>query len=141
MLTEEHPDDQADQGGEEDQQESAQRQRDRALLLRLRFGDAEGSDETLHEKIQQFHDVSQYRPRRHCRPLLMLIPLIPNRGRKGDMSDQEAPGSASPPGHELADPATEALDKPHLDAEDLEREIGDSEAWDEASEDQDTAAS
>jgi hypothetical protein len=57
------------------------------------------------------------------------------------MSDQEAPESASPPGHDLADPATEALDQPHLDAEDLEREIGDSEAWDEASEDRDTAAS
>jgi hypothetical protein len=32
------------------------------------------------------------------------------------------------------DPAREALDEPHLDAEDLEREIGDSEPWDEASE-------
>jgi hypothetical protein len=35
----------------------------------------------------------------------------------------------------LPDPAREAIDKPHLPAEDLEREIGDSEAWDEASED------
>jgi hypothetical protein len=32
-------------------------------------------------------------------------------------------------------PAREELDKPPLDAEDLEREIGDSEPWDEASED------
>jgi hypothetical protein len=36
---------------------------------------------------------------------------------------------------EVPDPAREALDEPHLDAEDLEREIGDSEEWDEASED------
>jgi hypothetical protein len=58
-----------------------------------------------------------------------------------NMSDQEAPETASPPGHDVPAPAAEALDKPHLDAEDLEREIGDSEAWDEASEDQDTAIS
>jgi hypothetical protein len=32
-------------------------------------------------------------------------------------------------------PAREALDEPHLDGEDLEQEIGDSETWDEASED------
>jgi hypothetical protein len=36
---------------------------------------------------------------------------------------------------EVPNPAHEALDEPHLDAEDLEREIGDSEEWDEASED------
>ena len=36
---------------------------------------------------------------------------------------------------DVPDPAREALDKPRLDAEDLEREIGDSEEWDEASED------
>jgi hypothetical protein len=36
---------------------------------------------------------------------------------------------------EVPDPAREALDEPHLDAEELEREIGDSEEWDEASED------
>jgi hypothetical protein len=36
---------------------------------------------------------------------------------------------------ETPDPAREALDEPRLDAEELEREIGDSEAWDEASED------
>jgi hypothetical protein len=36
---------------------------------------------------------------------------------------------------EVPDPAREALDEPRLDAEDLEREIGDSEEWDEASED------
>jgi hypothetical protein len=36
---------------------------------------------------------------------------------------------------EVPDPAREALDEPRLDAEELEREIGDSEEWDEASED------
>jgi hypothetical protein len=36
---------------------------------------------------------------------------------------------------EVPDPARDALDEPHLDAEELEREIGDSEEWDEASED------
>jgi hypothetical protein len=36
---------------------------------------------------------------------------------------------------EVPDPAREALDEPHLDAKELEREIGDSEEWDEASED------
>jgi hypothetical protein len=36
---------------------------------------------------------------------------------------------------EVPNPAREALDEPHLDAEELEREIGDSEEWDEASED------
>jgi hypothetical protein len=35
----------------------------------------------------------------------------------------------------MPNPAHEALDEPHLDAEELEREIGDSEVWDEASED------
>jgi hypothetical protein len=44
------------------------------------------------------------------------------------MSDQKTP---SP---DLPDPAAEALREPHLDAEDLAREIGDSEPWDEASE-------
>ena len=39
------------------------------------------------------------------------------------------------PAEPLADPARKAVDEPHLDAEDLEREIGDSEDWDEASED------
>jgi hypothetical protein len=34
---------------------------------------------------------------------------------------------------DLPAPATEALDEPHLHAEDLEQEIGDSETWDEAS--------
>jgi hypothetical protein len=42
---------------------------------------------------------------------------------------------AFPPGEELPNPARKDLDEPHLTAEDLEREIGDSEAWDEASED------
>jgi hypothetical protein len=36
---------------------------------------------------------------------------------------------------EVPNPAREALDEPPLDAKDLEREIGDSEEWDEASED------
>jgi hypothetical protein len=36
---------------------------------------------------------------------------------------------------DVPDPARDAPDKPRLDAEDLEREIGDSEEWDEASED------
>ncbi len=82
VLSEEHPDDQAEQGGEKDQQEAAQHQRHCALLLRLRLGDAEGSDEALHQKIQQFHDVSQYLPRQHWRLLLMLIPLSPDAGRR-----------------------------------------------------------
>ena len=34
----------------------------------------------------------------------------------------------------LPDPAREVLDEPHQNAEELEREIGDSEEWDEASE-------
>jgi hypothetical protein len=34
----------------------------------------------------------------------------------------------------VPDPAREAPDESRLDAEDLEREIGDSEEWDEASE-------
>jgi hypothetical protein len=47
------------------------------------------------------------------------------------MSDRETSQPASEP---LPDPAAEALREPHLDAEDLEQEIGDSESWDEASE-------
>ena len=35
----------------------------------------------------------------------------------------------------VPDPAREALDEPRLDADELKREIGDSEEWDEASED------
>jgi hypothetical protein len=35
---------------------------------------------------------------------------------------------------DVPDPAREALDAPRLNAEDLEQEIGDSEDWDEASE-------
>jgi hypothetical protein len=34
---------------------------------------------------------------------------------------------------DVPDPAREAVDQPRLDAEELEREIGDSEEWDEAS--------
>jgi hypothetical protein len=47
---------------------------------------------------------------------------IAGKARGNVVSDQETP-----------DPAREALDEPHLDAEELEREIGDSEEWDEAS--------
>ena len=56
------------------------------------------------------------------------------------MSDHETPDSASPPSPDLPDPAREALEEPHLTAEELEQEIGDSEAWDEASEDKDSDA-
>jgi hypothetical protein len=35
---------------------------------------------------------------------------------------------------DLPNPAGEELEKPHLPAEELEKEIGDSEPWDEASE-------
>ncbi len=56
------------------------------------------------------------------------------------MSEQEALEFASPPGQDLPDLAKEAIDKPHLTAEELQREVGDSEAWDEASEDTDSAA-
>jgi hypothetical protein len=52
------------------------------------------------------------------------------------VSDPEASVPAEP----LADPARKALDEPYLDAEDLEREIGDSEDWDEASKGGDPAA-
>jgi hypothetical protein len=53
------------------------------------------------------------------------------------MTHQKTP---EPPSPDLPDPAREALEKPHLTAEELEREIGDSEAWDEASEDKDSDA-
>jgi hypothetical protein len=56
------------------------------------------------------------------------------------MSDQKTPEFASPSGPGLPDPAREALEKPHLAAEELEQEIGDSEAWDEESQDKDTSA-
>jgi len=45
-------------------------------------------------------------------------------------SDQKAP-----PLGDLPEPAREALDEPHLSAADLEAEIGESDPWDEASED------
>ena len=38
------------------------------------------------------------------------------------------------------DPAAKTLDEPRLSGDDLQREIGDSEAWDEASEDAEDAA-
>jgi hypothetical protein len=37
--------------------------------------------------------------------------------------------------HGRRSPPREELDKPPLDAEDLKREIGDAETWDEASQD------
>ncbi len=43
------------------------------------------------------------------------------------MSDQVEP-------KDLPDPARATLDKPHMSAEDLEQEVGNSEPWDEASE-------
>jgi hypothetical protein len=48
------------------------------------------------------------------------------------VSDQETPVSPSAP-EDQPDPAREALHKPHLSAEELEKEIGDSEPWDEDS--------
>jgi hypothetical protein len=56
------------------------------------------------------------------------------------MSDRETPDFASPPNRDLPDPAREAVQKPHIPAQELEREIGDSEAWDEASEERDNDA-
>jgi len=54
------------------------------------------------------------------------------------MTDQKTPEPADP--DELPDPAREALDEPHLNADELEQEIGDSEAWDEVLEDKDAHA-
>jgi hypothetical protein len=54
------------------------------------------------------------------------------------MTDQKTPEAAGP--GELPDPAREALEEPHLNADELEQEIGDSEAWDEGSEDKDAHA-
>jgi hypothetical protein len=51
------------------------------------------------------------------------------------MTDQKTPEPAGP--GEPPDPAREALKEPHLNADELEQEIGDSEAWDEVSEDTD----
>jgi hypothetical protein len=48
------------------------------------------------------------------------------------MTDQKTPEPANP--NQLPDPAKEALEEPHLTADELEQEIGDSEAWDEGSE-------
>jgi len=44
--------------------------------------------------------------------------------------ERDSPGQAPEPS---PDPAREALDEPPITAEELEREIGDSEGWDEAS--------
>ena len=51
------------------------------------------------------------------------------------MTDQKTPEPAGP--GELPDPAREALEEPHLSSDELEQEIGDSEAWDEVSQDKD----
>ena len=56
------------------------------------------------------------------------------------MSDQETPAFTSPSSQDLPAPAETNLEEPHLSAEVLEREIGDSEARDEASEDEDIDA-
>jgi hypothetical protein len=53
------------------------------------------------------------------------------------MSDQELPDLPSAP---LPDPAGKALEEPHLAAEELMQEIGESEEWDEASEEKDSDA-
>jgi len=66
--------------------------------------------------------------------------MDPDCATGAGMSDPETPDFASPPARDLPDPAREALQEPHLNAEELEQEIGDSEAWDEASEDKDTDA-
>jgi hypothetical protein len=57
------------------------------------------------------------------------------------VNDEPAPQLASPDRNSpeqapapSPDPAREALEEPPLTAEELEREIGDSEVWDEASE-------
>jgi len=49
------------------------------------------------------------------------------------MSNQESPRFAFRPGKDQPEPAREALDEPHLSADELKKEIGDSEDWDEAS--------
>jgi hypothetical protein len=107
---EKHPRDQADERCEAKQQKTAQRQRYRALLLRLGSGDAECGDKALYQENQQFHRS------------------LDSYDRLGFvLSDPETPPN----------PARDALEEPPLDAEDLEKEIGDSDTWDEASEDPD----
>ena len=49
------------------------------------------------------------------------------------MSDQETPVPPFPADGAQPDPAREVLNKPHLSSEELEQEIGDSEPWDEDS--------
>ena len=80
VLPEEHPKDQADQAGEENQQKATQRPCHRALLFRLRPGNAEGSNEALHEKIQQFHVSLSIAPGQRRRVRLILVPLTPIGG-------------------------------------------------------------
>ena len=89
-----------DQLSQEEQQEAAQRERHRALLLRLGPGNAESSDEAFHQKVQQSHHISYYRPRQRWRLLLMLIPLSPNadKGGRHERSKGTRTWLASPPG-------------------------------------------
>lgn len=54
------------------------------------------------------------------------------------MSNQGSPRFASPPEGDQPNPAREALDEPHLSADELETEIGDSEDWDEASQEKES---
>ena len=68
----------------------------------------------------------------------MLIPLSPNVGRDGALAIKKHRKPHPLPAGTCPTPL-ESLDEPRLSAEDLEREIGDSETWDEASEDKDTA--
>ena len=114
LSAEEHPQDQAEQRSKEHQQQAAERQRYRALLFWLWPGYAKGSNEALYQENQQFHSCTgALVSPGSCGRLTFVV------------SDREA----------LPDPAREVLDKAPLDAEDLQREIGDSEPWDEASQD------
>jgi hypothetical protein len=63
----------------------------------------------------------------------LLILLRPELREEVIVSDDEEREAATSSARPSPDPAQKALDEPHLSAEDLEREIGDSEAWDEAS--------
>jgi len=55
-------------------------------------------------------------------------------GQQFASPDHRDPDGKGLPPAPSPDPAREALDEPPLTAEELEREIGDSEVWDEASE-------
>ncbi len=56
-------------------------------------------------------------------------------GRHRAVSDQERMQFTSQASNDLPQPARDELDKPPLNAEDLKKEIGDSEIWDPASQD------